>query len=103
MKVIQMKKDKDIQNIMEVFDLYGAIDRRNENYIVYGKPQGQYLQLLVGTNKGYIEFYQKQKFFKEQIPQEYGTMFHKYGITFLYINRILYLIRNKKIIDQIEI
>ena len=98
-----MGKNKDIQNIISVFGLYGAIDRRNNNYTVYGKPQGQYLQLLIGTKGGYIEFYQKNKFFKKHIPQEYGTMFHKYGITFLYINRMLYIIRNKKIIDQIEI
>ena len=96
-------KNKDVHNILEVFDLYGAIDRRNENYIVYGKPQGQYLQLLVQTKSGYIEFYQKQKFFKKHIPQEYGTMFHKYGLTFLYINRMLYIMRNKKIINKIEI
>lgn len=102
-KVILLKNDKDVHNIMGVFGLYGAIDRRNENYIVYGKPQGEYLQLLVQTNHGYIEFYQKQKFFKKPIPQEYGTMFHKYGLTFLYINRMLYIIRNKKIINQIEI
>ena len=98
-----MRKNKDIQNIMGVFGLYGAIDRRNENYIVYGQPQGEYLQLLVQTKQGYIEFYQKQKFFKKQLPQEYGTMFHKYGLTFLYINRMLYIIRNKKIINEIEI
>ncbi|WFG33928.1 hypothetical protein F10086_6 [Staphylococcus phage vB_SauM_JDF86] len=98
-----MKKNKDVINIMEVFGLYGAIDRRNNNYIVYGKPQGQYLQLLVQTKSGYIEFYQKHKFFKKPIPQEYGSLFHKYGLTFLYINRMLYIIRNKKIINQIEI
>ena len=98
-----MKKNKDVRNILEVFGLYGAIDRRNENYIVYGKPQGQYLQLLVQTKSGYIEFYQKHKYFKKQIPQEYGAMFNKYGLTFLYINRMLYIIRNKKIINQIEI
>lgn len=98
-----MKKNKDVYNILGVFGLYGAIDRRNGNYIVYGRPQGEYLQLLAQTKSGYIEFYQKQKFFKKPIPQEYGTMFHKYGLTFLYINRMLYIIRNKKFINQIEI
>lgn len=94
---------KDVIDILNTFSFYGAIDKRNNKHKVYGKPQGQYLQLLVNTKKGKIEFYHKHKFFKNPIPQEYGEMFFKYGLTFLYINRMLYIIRNGVITNEIEI
>lgn len=96
------KPQKDVKDVIQAFNYLGAIDYRY-GYRSYNSPQGHYNHLTLHHKKGHVDFYLKNRFFRKQPNQEYGNLFRKYGITFVYINRILYTIRKGKITKEIEI
>ncbi|MCC4221704.1 hypothetical protein [Staphylococcus saprophyticus] len=88
--------------IYDVSTAFGYVGCSEENS---GRSYGEihnntYSQLGLSyypTNSSHLQvmvFYCKRRLFTEDTPYENGTVFYRYGYTFVYINRILYVLKN---------